>query len=168
MKKNFILLACMMFFASSGFAQNAKPEKGGKNPASPKLTAEVKATPSSNPKAESRVTLRVHGGNGGYQLLLDSDAESYGKYWAPQNQYPISGEEQDGYDNAEYKIPTYADPAYNTTNVINMNESGSVNIPSGTYDIGIMNPDPDGGLYSEGTIYIIELLGHTGDDFVRK
>lgn len=49
-----------------------------------------------------------------------------------------------------------------------MNESGSVNIPSGTYDIGIMNPDPDGGLYSEGTIYIIELLGHTGDDFVRK
>lgn len=49
-----------------------------------------------------------------------------------------------------------------------MNESGSVNIPSGTYDIGIMNPDPDGGLYSEGTIYIIELLGHTGDDFEIK
>ncbi len=78
----------------------------------------------------------------GYQMLLDADANTYGTI------IPTGGGLTDGgdasaatYAEFEYKIPTNADGAMSTTNVV-IAQSISIQIPAGTYDWCITNPTP--------------------------
>ncbi|MBR0138106.1 MAG: DUF2436 domain-containing protein [Erysipelotrichaceae bacterium] len=78
----------------------------------------------------------------GYQMLLDADATAFG------NQIPETGPMTDSGDASadvyavfEYKIPTNADGALSTSNIV-MNDSVTIEIPAGTYDWCITNPTP--------------------------
>ncbi len=106
----------------------------------------------------------------GYQMLLDADATAYGTLWNAYHYILVDGEQYSGgdlpasyYDEFEYKIPTEADGALSTTNVV-VTGSVTITIPAGTYDYAIFNPSPD---YSQ--FYIAADNGEVGgaeDDFV--
>ena len=91
------------------------------------------------------VTLKtdnVWGDGTGYQMLLDADANTYGTIIPATGSLTSSGDASASvYGEFEYKIPTNADGALTTTNMV-CDKSVSILIPAGTYDWCITNPTP--------------------------
>ncbi|NLP47887.1 MAG: DUF2436 domain-containing protein [Clostridiales bacterium] len=78
----------------------------------------------------------------GYQLLLDADADTYGRLFQKTGPLNDSGNaSQEIYDEFEYKIPHNADGVLTTSNIV-VNNSISILIPEGVYDYAIANPVP--------------------------
>ena len=83
----------------------------------------------------------------GYQMLLDKDHNTYGTVIPESGALTTSGNASDDtYDaNFEYKIPTNADCALNTTNIVDGKtvKELTITIVAGLYDWCITNPSPD-------------------------
>ena len=111
----------------------------------------------------------VWGDGSGYQMLLDADANAYGTLWNANHNILVNGEQYSNgdipaeyYNEFEYKLPTEADGALSTTNVV-ITGSVTITIPAGTYDYAIFNPTPGD------RFYIAADNGEVGgavDDFV--
>ncbi len=79
----------------------------------------------------------------GYQMLLDQDANTFGRIIPTIGPLTDPGDASaDDYAEFEYKIPEYADGAVTTHNIVFKN-SVSIDIPAGTYDWCITNPSPE-------------------------
>ena len=106
----------------------------------------------------------VWGDGSGYQMLLDADANTFGSVIPQIVPLTTSGNASDEvYAEFEYKIPTNADGAIDTRNIV-FNNSVTIEIPAGTYDWCITNPSPD-----YGRIYIASSHGNIdgrNDDYV--
>ena len=94
----------------------------------------------------AKVTLTagdVWGDGSGYQMLLDQDANTFGRIIPTIGPLtdPGSASAED-YAEFEYKIPKYADGELTTQNIV-FNGSASIEIPAGTYDWCITNPSPE-------------------------
>ena len=100
---------------------------------------------SDDPDAPATVILTagdIWGDSTGYQMLLDPTATAYGSIIPTSGSLTSSGDvSEEIYASFEYKIPTNADGALNTENII-LNNSVSIQIPAGTYDWCITNPTP--------------------------
>ncbi|HOO25429.1 MAG TPA: DUF2436 domain-containing protein [Clostridiales bacterium] len=84
----------------------------------------------------------VWGDGTGYQLLLDADADTYGRLFQKTGPLNASGNAPASiYDEFEYKIPYNADGVLTTSNIV-LNNSISILIPEGVYDFCIANPVP--------------------------
>ena len=152
--KRFTFLLVALLVAAMGFAQN----KSIANPKgqSPFRTATMqKPTVQQNPTRALRsndaiIILSVGdvwGDGSGYQMLIDADATAYGSTIPTTGNLSSSGDVSSSvYDQFEYKIPTNADGACNTSNIV-LNNSVSINIPAGTYDWCITNPTPGDKVY---------------------
>ena len=127
------------------------------------------------------VTLKagnIWGDGSGYQLLLDSTATAYGTV------IPAKGVFYDNcnapatlYDAFHYKIPVDADPVCTTDNIV-MDNSITIQIPAGTYDWCLVNPQPgalfwiptgengrkDNYVFEEGKKYLLEPIRPAGAD----
>lgn len=80
----------------------------------------------------------------GYQMLLDADHNTYGTTIPTTGALTTSGDvPASTYALFEYKIPTNADGALATSNIV-VSGSQSITIPAGTYDWCITNPTPTG------------------------
>lgn len=95
-------------------------------------------------------------GNGtGYQMLLDADANTYGTTIPTTGGLTTSGDASAAtYAEFEYKIPTNADGALTTSNIV-FNNSITIQVPAGTYDWCITNPAEGDRMWiasSDGTI----------------
>ena len=114
-----------------------------------------------------RVTLTagdVWDDGSGYQMLLDSDANTFGSVIPFGSPLSNSGDvPADVYAEFEYKIPENADGALNTQNIV-FNNSVTIDIPAGTYDWCFTNPSP-----GENVMFIASTHGNIGgrkDDYV--
>ena len=84
----------------------------------------------------------VWGDGTGYQLLLDSDADTYGRLFQKTGALNASGNAPASiYNEFEYKIPHNADGSLTTSNIV-LNNSISILVPEGMYDFCIANPVP--------------------------
>ncbi len=97
------------------------------------------------PAGFARVSLTagdVWGDGSGYQLLLDADATAFGVEIPATGALTESGDVPAAtYAAFEYKIPTNADGAMTSANIV-MNSTITIEIPAGTYDYCITNPTP--------------------------
>lgn len=84
----------------------------------------------------------VWGDGTGYQLLLDADADAYGRLFQKSGGLNLSGNVPDSiYNQFEIKIPSNANGVLTTSNII-VNNSVTILIPAGVYDYCITNPKP--------------------------
>ena len=105
------------------------------------------------PEGCARITLTagdVFSDGTGYQMLLDADCNTYGRIFSTDGVITADGAigsgnygnvSADVYAEFEYKIPADADGALATSNMV-LNNSVTIDIPAGTYDYVITNPDP--------------------------
>ncbi|MDL2274304.1 DUF2436 domain-containing protein [Oscillospiraceae bacterium OttesenSCG-928-G22] len=102
----------------------------------------------------------------GYQMLLDATATAYGGTIPDSGPLTRGGDVPDAiYNTFAYKIPTNADGALATQNIV-LNDSVSIEIPAGTYDYCITNPTPTGGGTIGPTMWIASGAASRGNDFV--
>lgn len=102
----------------------------------------------------------VWGDGSGYQMLLDADGTAFGTIIPTTGALTNASEEV--YAEFEYKIPTNADGALSTANIVCGN-SVTIFIPAGTYDWCITNPTPGD------RVWIASSNGNVGgrqDDYV--
>ncbi|HZK38836.1 MAG TPA: Ig-like domain-containing protein [Clostridia bacterium] len=79
----------------------------------------------------------------GYQLLLDADADAYGRLFQKSGGLNLSGNVPNSvYDQFEYKIPANANGVLTTSNIV-VNDAVTILIPAGVYDYCIANPTPN-------------------------
>ena len=79
----------------------------------------------------------------GYQMLLDQDANTFGRIIPTIGPLTDPGAASaEDYAEFEYKIPEYADGELTTRN-IDFNNSVTIDNPAGTYDWCITNPSPE-------------------------
>ncbi|MGI6248006.1 MAG: Ig-like domain-containing protein [Acutalibacteraceae bacterium] len=84
----------------------------------------------------------VWGDGTGYQMLIDADADAYGRLFQKSGPLNMEGDAPAWvYDEFEYKIPENADGALNTSNIV-FNNAITILIPAGVYDYCITNPLP--------------------------
>lgn len=84
----------------------------------------------------------VWGDGTGYQMLLDADADAYGRLFQKSGHLNQSGDAPPSiYNQFEYKIPENADGVLTTSNIV-FNSSQTILIPAGVYDFCITNPFP--------------------------
>lgn len=87
----------------------------------------------------------VWGGNYGYQILFFSDTTAYGKWFThgnvfPENTFPASGlTAEEVYAKASFTLPSDAKPDINSNTAVYNNQTISVSIPEGYYDMVIVN-----------------------------
>ncbi|NCC19181.1 MAG: DUF2436 domain-containing protein [Bacteroidia bacterium] len=97
------------------------------------------------PAGYARVTLTagdVWGDGSGYQMLIDSNGTAFGTTIPTTGSLTASGDATAAtYAEFEWKIPTNADGAMTSTNIV-MNSTVTIEIPAGTYDYCITNPTP--------------------------
>ena len=142
------LLVATMGFAQNKSSANLKSKTDCRTIVPPKSTVQnsIRALRSN----EAIIILSagdVWGDGSGYQMLLDADATAYGSTIPTTGNLSTSGDVPSSvYDQFEYKIPTNADGACNTTNIV-LNNSVAINVPAGTYDWCITNPTPDDLVY---------------------
>ncbi|MBR5948664.1 MAG: DUF2436 domain-containing protein [Clostridia bacterium] len=118
------------------------------------------------PGSENEVTVVLNvpediwGDGTGYQMLLDADATAYGTIIPEPG---VAGKYTgNNYDEFEYMIPENADCSASASNIVILG-SMQINIPAGTYDYMITNPD------NAGSIWIASAYGNVSgreDDFV--
>ena len=95
----------------------------------------------------------------GYQMLLDKDANTYGRIIPKKGNFTEYGNAPAGaYDEFEYKIPEEADGDIFTDRVL-IDGSISILIPAGVYDWCITNPTPSQNFFR---IYIASEYGNIG------
>ncbi|MBQ4009558.1 MAG: DUF2436 domain-containing protein, partial [Bacteroidales bacterium] len=151
--KRFTFLLMALLVAAMGFAQN-KSSANLKSKTDCRTIVPQKSTVQNSIRAlrsnEAIIILSagdVWGDGSGYQMLLDADATAYGSTIPTTGNLSTSGDVPSSvYDQFEYKIPTNADGACNTTNIV-LNNSVAINVPAGTYDWCITNPTPDDLVY---------------------
>ncbi len=81
--------------------------------------------------------------NSGYQMLIDADADAYGRLFTAKGSLNVSGDVPDSvYNQFEYKIPANANGVLTTSNIV-FNNSIKILVPAGTYDYCITNPVPN-------------------------
>lgn len=94
-------------------------------------------------EAYASVTLtagNVWGDSSGYQMLLDEDADTFGRI-IPENGPLGEDVSSEVYDEFEYKIPEDADGSLLTGHIV-LDDSVTILIPAGIYDYCITNPTP--------------------------
>ena len=134
MKKHLIFLAAILFagaaLAPCGRAGNSFPvlKPAGQRPAK-------------NPD-KALITVNVQynwGSNEGYQLLLDADADTYGRVFSADESYwnESGGLEPSVYEEFEYKLPANADGDLDAGNWLLPWTTASIEIEPGTYDFVI-------------------------------
>lgn len=105
------------------------------------------------PAGYSRVTLTagdVWGDGTGYQMLIDSNATAFGTTIPTTGPLTAAGDAPAAtYAEFEWKLPTNADGAMTTTNIV-INNSVTIDIPAGAYDYCITNPTPNDRIWIAG------------------
>ena len=91
--------------------------------------------PGENAVVVLNVPTDIWGDGSGYQMLLDADATMY-----TQLEAAMYFDEIGSFDGFEYTIPENADYGINPANIV-VNNSVAIEIPAGTYDYAIINPD---------------------------
>ncbi|MFA5540449.1 MAG: DUF2436 domain-containing protein [Bacteroidales bacterium] len=113
------------------------------------------------PAGHARIVLTagdIWGDGTGYQLLIDADATAYGTIIPATGALTTSGDvDATVYAEFEYKIPTNADGALTTTNIV-LSSSVTLDVPVGTIDWVVTNPTPGDRMWIAG--------GGRGDDLV--
>ncbi|KGN86319.1 DUF2436 domain-containing protein, partial [Porphyromonas gulae] len=114
------------------------------------------------PAGMARIILEAHDvwqDGTGYQMLWDDDHDQYGAS-IPEDGFWFASETiPDGlFDPFEYKVPVNADASFTPTNFV-LDGTASADIPAGTYDYVIINPNP-------GLIYIVGQGVSKGNDYV--
>ncbi|WP_373815155.1 DUF2436 domain-containing protein, partial [Porphyromonas loveana] len=112
----------------------------------------------------ARIILEAHNvwnDGTGYQMLWDADHNEYGASipTLESNSWTFaSGSIPAGlFDPFEYKVPANADASFTPTNFV-LDGTATVDIPAGTYDYVIINPNP-------GKIYIVGQGVARADDY---
>lgn len=113
-------------------------------------------------KAKITLDVQIDWGDGsGYQILLDSNHNTYGNAIPEDRVLPVNA---DGslpasfYEIFEYTLPENADGSLENGNWVSPHERRSIEIPPGTYDYCVTNPSP--GQY----VYIASGEDAVGDD----
>ncbi|WP_373763817.1 DUF2436 domain-containing protein, partial [Porphyromonas loveana] len=116
------------------------------------------------PAGMARIILEAHNvwnDGTGYQMLWDADHNEYGASiptLESNNWTFASGSIPAGlFDPFEYKVPANADASFTPTNFV-LDGTATVDIPAGTYDYVIINPNP-------GKIYIVGQGVARADDY---
>ena len=91
--------------------------------------------PGENAVVVLNVPTDIWGDGSGYQMLLDADATMYTQLAAA-----MYFDEIGSFEGFEYTIPENADYGINPANIV-VNNSVAIEIPAGTYDYAIINPD---------------------------
>jgi hypothetical protein len=115
--------------------------------------------PGENAVVVLNVPTDIWGDGSGYQMLLDADATMY-----TQLEAAMYFDEIGSFDDFEYTIPENADYGINPVNIV-INNSVAIEIPAGTYDYAIINPD------KVSTIWFASNNGNApskGDDMVYE
>ncbi|MDR2971094.1 MAG: DUF2436 domain-containing protein [Bacteroidales bacterium] len=118
------------------------------------------------PKGMVNVTLEAHDvwdDGSGYQLLLDQTATLYGTVIPEVGPFSTVCISPTTYDLFSHKIPTNADAVCTTNNIV-VDGSVTIQIPAGTYDWMIANPDAT---YDYGGP-CIWIAGGTGENMGRR
>ena len=105
----------------------------------------------------------VWGDGSGYQMLLDANANTYGTTIPTTGGLTTTGDASAAtYAEFEYKIPTNADGALTTVNIV-LSNSITIQVPAGTYDWCITNPTPGDRMWIAS---VNGSIGGRADDFV--
>ena len=125
-------------------------------------TSKVKDLRDPIPAGMARIILEAHDvweDGTGYQMLWDADHNQYGASIPEESFWFANGTIPAGlYDPFEYKVPVNADASFSPTNFV-LDGTASADIPAGTYDYVIINPNP-------GIIYIVGEGVSKGNDYV--
>lgn len=96
----------------------------------------------------AKITLKMNdvwGGNYGYQILLFNDTTAFGKWFShgrtfPENTFPEEGfTPEEVYAMASHRLPQDAKPDINSQTAVYNNQTVSVSVPEGVYDMVIVN-----------------------------
>ena len=115
--------------------------------------------PGENAVVVLNVPTDIWGDGSGYQMLLDADATMY-----TQLEAAMYFDEIGSFDGFEYTIPENADYGINPANIV-VNNSVAIEIPAGTYDYAIINPDKVSTIWFAGNSGNAE---SKGDDMVYE
>ncbi len=115
--------------------------------------------PGENAVVVLNVPTDIWGDGSGYQMLLDADATMYTQLAAA-----MYFDEIGSFDGFEYTIPENADYGINPANIV-VNNSVAIEIPAGTYDYAIINPDKVSTIWFAGNSGNVE---SKGDDMVYE
>ncbi len=115
--------------------------------------------PGENAMVVLNVPTDIWGDGSGYQMLLDADATMYTQLAAA-----MYFDEIGSFDGFEYTIPENADYGINPANIV-VNNSVAIEIPAGTYDYAIINPDKVSTIWFAGNSGNAE---SKGDDMVYE
>ncbi len=115
--------------------------------------------PGENALVVLNVPTDIWGDGSGYQMLLDADATMYTQLAAA-----MYFDEIGSFDGFEYTIPENADYGINPANIV-VNNSVAIEIPAGTYDYAIINPDKVSTIWFAGNSGNAE---SKGDDMVYE
>ena len=105
------------------------------------VTPPVPPVPGENAVIVLNVPTDIWGDGSGYQMLIDADATMYAQL-AAVNYFNEIG----SFDGFEYTIPENADYGINPANIV-INNSVAIEVPAGTYDYAIINPDKVGTIW---------------------
>ncbi len=115
--------------------------------------------PGENAVVVLNVPTDIWGDGSGYQMLLDADATMYTQLAAA-----MYFDEIGSFNDFEYTIPENADYGINPANIV-VNNSVAIEIPAGTYDYAIINPDKVSTIWFAGNSGNAE---SKGDDIVYE
>ena len=115
--------------------------------------------PGENAVVVLNVPTDIWGDGSSYQMLLDADATMYTQLAAA-----MYFDEIGSFEGFEYTIPENADYGINPTNIV-VNNSVAIEIPAGTYDYAIINPDKVSTIWFAGNSGNAE---SKGDDMVYE
>ena len=115
--------------------------------------------PGENAVVVLNVPTDIWGDGSGYQMLLDADATMYTQLAAA-----MYFDEIGSFNDFEYTIPENADYGINPANIV-VNNSVAIEIPAGTYDYAIINPDKVSTIWFAGNSGNAE---SKGDDMVYE
>ncbi len=115
--------------------------------------------PGENAVVVLNVPTDIWGDGSGYQMLLDADATIYTQLAAA-----MYFDEIGSFEGFEYTIPENADYGINPANIV-VNNSVAIEIPAGTYDYAIINPDKVSTIWFAGNSGNAE---SKGDDMVYE
>lgn len=168
MKKSLFFIGMVLCFGiansqvvSSRSNSVAEGQKQVVNPNHIPTTIKVSTPKDPIPAGYARIVFTagdIWGDGTGYQLLMDSNATAYGTTIPATGALTTSGDvDATVYAEFEYKIPTNADGALTTTNIV-LSSSITLDVPAGTIDWVVTNPTPGDRMWIAG--------GGRGDDLV--
>lgn len=168
MKKSLFFIGMVLCFGiansqvvSSRSNSVAEGQKQVVNPNHIPTTVKVSTPKDPIPAGYARIVFTagdIWGDGTGYQLLMDSNATAYGTTIPATGALTTSGDvDATVYAEFEYKIPTNADGALTTTNIV-LSSSITLDVPAGTIDWVVTNPTPGDRMWIAG--------GGRGDDLV--